>query len=651
MDTFSTYSPVISVSLSLALGLPLLSALVSLIFAYSEKTVKVVAPLCLATSACAALIIFAQCWNSPPVLVNWKWFSLASFSFNAGLLINNLTVLMLVVVNVISFLVHLYSVKYMAGDTALPRYFAMLGFFTFSMLGIVAANNLLLAFVFWELVGFSSYMLIGHWNHKSEAAKAAKKAFIVNRIGDAGFLVGLMILWTIAGTLDFAILPSIHLSDGWQTAAALCIFCGVAGKSAQMPLFTWLPDAMEGPTPVSALIHAATMVAAGVFLLVRIDFMFTPPAADVIALVGILTSLLAAFAALAQTDIKKVLAYSTISQLGLMICAVGAGSSAAAMLHLFTHAFFKACLFLAAGSVIHALHHAQRYSDITFDAQDMRNMGGLRRKMPGTFLLMLVSALALAGIPFSSGFVSKDAILSALLVYSGDAMNWRWFVFAGAFVVSFVTVLYTFRMIAAIFMGEEKATINLPVHEPSWLMRLPMVVLAGCSGFFIVSLNPFDFSGWLYQAMQKETPAGSHQLGLVMFSAAWVLAAAGVAWWSHTKIVFTSTWLLQAFKLDLAYQIVFVKPALVLANATSLTDKRWIDGVIHALAYIQVTLAYLSGWFDRYVIDGLVNGVAKASTVLGSFTRSFQGGNIQRYILWSVLSVILFLIWVLLIKQ
>jgi NADH-quinone oxidoreductase subunit L len=265
----------------------------------------------------------------------------------------------------------------LAGDPAFRQYFAMLGFFTFSMLGVVVADNLLFVFIFWELVGFSSYMLIGHWKEKPEAADAAKRAFLFNRVGDIGFLIGLMILWTHAGSFNITDLASFSGENTWMTAASLCIFCGAIGKSAQFPLFSWLPDAMEGPTPVSALIHAATMVAAGIFLLARIDFLFTPAALNVVVITGTLTALAGALSALVQHDIKKILAYSTISQLGLMVVALGAGAPEAAMLHLFTHAFFKACLFLAAGAVIHSLHQAQHKSHLSLDVQDIRNLGGL----------------------------------------------------------------------------------------------------------------------------------------------------------------------------------------------------------------------------------------------------------------------------------
>lgn len=645
MQPLNSFSSITQLSLWLALLLPLASSILCFVFARSEKIVKIIAPLSMGVGALASLVVFGEAWNGTQVSVNIEWFSVGKLSFVVGLFINNLSVLMLMVVNVISFLVHLYSIGYMADDTALPRYFGMLGFFTFSMLGIVVADNLLMVFVFWELVGFSSYMLIGHWNHKPEAAKAAKKAFIVNRIGDAGFLIGLMILWTVGGTLEFSALASVEWSNGWQTVTALCIFCGVAGKSAQLPLFTWLPDAMEGPTPVSALIHAATMVAAGVFLLARVDFLFSPTALDVVAVVGVLTSLIAALAALGQNDIKKVLAYSTISQLGLMICAVGAGSSAAAMLHLFTHAFFKACLFLSAGAIIHALHEAQHHSHAHFDVQDMRNMGGLRKKLPFTFIVFLISGCALAGIPLFAGFISKDAILSALAAYKGDALNWRWLIFAAAFLVSFITVLYTFRMLVTVFFGEEKTTRDLTVKEPGWNMRLPMGLLALCSVFVIVSFNPIDYSGWLYSTLN--THVTSHSMVLAVISIAWVLLAIVTAWFLQKKNIFTSVWLRDAFKIDRGYQMLITKPVVLVTEGTSQVDKRWIDGAIHGLVYVQVTLAYLAGWFDRVMIDGTVNGVAKLSMLVGSFTRSFQGGNAQRYILWSMLSVIIFLIWIL----
>lgn len=645
MDTPTLYTTTFfEVSLAIALLLPLLSFIVA--GSISQKyawTASFVSALLLLISTVSAGYLFVSIWNNPPFLLQWKWFSVNNASFSIGLLIDNIAVLMMLVVLVISFLVHLYSAGYMAGDSGITRYFAMLGFFTFAMLGIVVSDNLLLIFVFWELVGFSSYMLIGHWQEKPEASHAAKKAFIFNRIGDAGFLIGLMLLWTYTGTFDITLLASADAFT-WQTAASLCIFCGVIGKSAQFPLLSWLPDAMEGPTPVSALIHAATMVAAGVFLLARIDFLFTPDALTVITIVGIITALMAALSALAQSDIKKVLAYSTISQLGLMVTAIGAGSSAAAMLHLFTHAFFKACLFLSAGAVIHALHQAQQQAHSHFDVQDINNLGGLRKKMPVTFIAFIISGGALGGLPFFSGFISKDAILTSLFLRAQDGPPWNWIVLTGAFAVSFITVIYTFRLIATVFLGEEKYTQSMTITEPPIVMRIPVILLATGSVWLMVSVNPFGFQGWLFKALNH---TDHFYVGFMSWlSAAWVILALATAWvFFQRKISLRSSFLKNGFALDSLYHHVFAKTTSRLTTLVDTLDRKWIDGFIHASAYIQVTVAHATGLFDRLIVDGSVNGAAFVARGIGSLTRSFQGGKIQLYIVWSILTIIIFLIW------
>ncbi|HEY9045714.1 MAG TPA: NADH-quinone oxidoreductase subunit L [Ohtaekwangia sp.] len=646
MAETTLYTSFFETCLLLAVALPLLSFFTASVI--SERyswAVTFTAPLLLLVSAICSIYIFLTVWNHTPYTTQWTWFSIAGTTISAGVYVNNIAAVMLFVVTLISFLVHLYSTGYMAGDEGITRYFGMLGLFTFAMLGIVLANNLLLVFVFWELVGFSSYMLIGHWKDKPEAAAAAKKAFIFNRIGDAGFLVGLMLLWTNTGTFELVQLATKTELFSWQTTASLCLFCGVMGKSAQFPLLTWLPDAMEGPTPVSALIHAATMVAAGVFLLARIDFLFTPTASDVIAGIGIITALIAALSAIVQADIKKILAYSTISQLGLMVAAIGAGSTAAAMLHLFTHAFFKACLFLCAGNIIHVLHQAQQQTHAHFNVQDIRNLGGLRKKLPFTYIAFIVSGSALAGIPFFSGFVSKDAILTTMSVWKGADFSWRWIVFIGAFVVSFITVIYTFRMIWAIFMGEERETVALPVIEPPVFMRAPVAILAACSIWLVVSFNPLAYQGWLFNGLH---PGKYFHIGIIsIVSALWVLLAVAVSWFVFRQRSLNSSLLLHAFYLDSIYSYIIGKPSLKLAAFAEYVDRKWIDGFIHASAYAQVTTAHFIGWFDRAVVDGAVNGIAGLSRSIGNFTRSFQGGKIQLYVLWAALAIIIFLIWTL----
>lgn len=640
----SPYSQFFEVSLAVCLLLPLISFILS--FMISEQyswIVSFTAPFLLLISAVTAGYVFLTVWNAAPYAAQWSWFDTGGGTLTAELYLDNLSVLMLFVVTLISFLVHLYSAGYMAGDQGIRKYFGMLGFFTFAMLGIAVSGNLLLIFFFWELVGFSSYMLIGHWSEKPSAAAAAKKAFIFNRIGDAGFLIGLMILWANTSTFSIVHLRALGEPASWQTAASLCIFCGVAGKSAQFPLLTWLPDAMEGPTPVSALIHAATMVAAGIFLLVRMDFLFPPAALNVIACIGALTALMAAAAALAQHDLKKILAYSTISQLGLMATAFGAGAPEAAMLHLFTHAFFKACLFLSAGAIIHTLHQAQQQAHVHFDAQDIRNLGGLRKKMPFTFAAFVISGSALAGIPFFSGFLSKEAILTAVMHWKGDH-TWRYLIVIATVVVSFITVLYTFRLIWKIFMGEEDVTKTLAVTRPPMVMRAPMALLMAASAWMIISWNPFHYTGWLYGSLPHTSIHTSDSL--TIFSIAWVMFALVVAYWLRNRM-WQSNVLLNIFYLDTVYAFVVARTTVQLAWVTDHIDRRWIDGFLHASAYAQVTIASLAGWFDHAIVDGMVNGLAKLAQGVGSFIRTFQDGKIQLYILWASLAIIIFLIWTL----
>lgn len=595
---------------------------------------------CMLLSCAAAAFAVLTLWNTGTFLIQGEWFALGTLRFGADLAVSNESLLMLGVVSFISLLVHVYSVAYMAGDADWKKYFAMLGFFTFSMQGIVLSDNLLFLFIFWELVGFSSYMLIGHWTAKPEAGRAATKAFVMNRIGDAGFLVGLMIIWTTHETFSLAGILTSAGESTWQTAAGLCIFCGVIGKSAQFPLFTWLPDAMEGPTPVSALIHAATMVAAGVYLLIRVFPVFTESALLVIAIVGMITTLMGALAALSQHDIKKILAYSTMSQLGLMVVALGAGVVGGALLHLVAHAFFKACLFLSAGMIIHSLHRAQP-SDLHFDVQDIRNMGGLRTKMPTTFFAFLFSGASLAGVPFFSGFLSKEAIITTIFMHT-HLMSWLMLVVI--LTVSFITVVYTFRMIWLIFMGEARAVKSLDVSEPGWLMRGPVILLSLFSLWLLVSWNPFDFRGWIF--VPQETSL--HSLWITLFSVVWVASALVLSWrLFQSGRQSTNDTLRNAFYIDRAYTSVIGRAVPAMALAVTSIEKRWIDGAIHAAAYGQVILAHVVSWVDRVLVDGTVNATARLTGFGGKITRSFQGGNIQLYIFWALIAIIIFIIWTL----
>ena len=428
-----------------------------------------------------------------------------------GVMIDNLTAVMLVVVTLVSMLVHYFSIGYMEGDVRYSRYFAYLGLFSFSMLGIVLTHNLLSMYIFWELVGICSYLLIGHWYEKKSASDAASKAFIVNRIGDAGMFVGIMILFIHFSTFTFdSIFQSISAGDlpfdssAWLTASGILIFCGAVGKSAQFPLHVWLPDAMEGPTPISALIHAATMVAAGVYLVARIFPILTADALLVIAYVGAITALLAATIAVTQYDLKKVLAYSTISQLGYMIMGLGVGAYTAGFMHLVTHASFKAGLFLGAGSVIYAMHNVlHKRDDHHTDAQDIRNMGGLKAKMPVTYWTFLVYTLAISGVPLTSGFLSKDEILAGTLAFG--TTNGHYLLPLFGFVAAGLTAYYMFRLLILTFHGTHADPSRLEgIEESPKVMTLPLTVLAALSLFLFYSFNPFGASsGWFFAAIER----------------------------------------------------------------------------------------------------------------------------------------------------
>jgi len=411
--------------------------------------------------------------------------------FNAGILIDNVTAVMLLVVTIVSTLVHLFSIGYMHGDPRYSRYFAYLSIFSFSMLGLVLAESFLFIYIFWELVGLSSYLLIGFWFEKKSASDAGKKAFIVNRVGDFGFLIGILIIYATCGVMGydqvFLAIGEGKLSGTLLTLAGIGVFCGAIGKSAQFPLHVWLPDAMEGPTPVSALIHAATMVAAGVYLVGRVYPMFTPDAFLFIAYFGLITLFLTATIALAQNDIKKVLAYSTCSQLGYMIMGLGVGGYTAGLAHLTTHAAFKACLFLGSGSVIHAVH-----------SQDIQEMGGLRKKMPITFATFVIATLAISGVPGFSGFYSKDMILGAALEFGMKSANpLHMIFFIGALFTAGLTAFYMFRLVILTFFGAPKDHHKFDhAHESPPSMWVPLVILAGLS-------FSFWYSGWFGTLVQK----------------------------------------------------------------------------------------------------------------------------------------------------
>jgi NADH-quinone oxidoreductase subunit L len=562
-----------------------------------------------------------------------EWVVVEPLEINIGITLDGLTAIMLVVVTSVSLLVQLYSQEYMRGDVGYSRYYAFMSLFTASMLGLVLASSVLQMFVFWELVGLCSYLLIGFWFYKDSARKAATKAFLVTRIGDLGFLIAILLIWSETGTLDIG---DIHekaaaglIGSTVLTWFALGIFAGAAGKSAQFPLHVWLPDAMEGPTPVSALIHAATMVAAGVYLVARFFPVFaeSEDALVTVAAIGATTTIISALLGIVATDIKRVMAYSTISQLGYMMMGLGVGGLVAAIFHLFTHAFFKALLFLGAGSVNHATG--------TFD---MRKMGGLRNCMPVTFWTVTIASMALVGLPPLAGFWSKDEIL-------GDAWEDRQWVFWLALTGVFLTALYVGRMLFMTFFGEYRG--GEPVehggasqaadgeehaptahhgpsepHESPPLMLIPLValaVMAVLAGFVNTDHGMETMlTGWLPEETEHLVTESKFELWIAVVSTVAGLAGLFVAWAIYSARLVSSERIRSALRpipqvlenkyyLDYLYEEIFVK-----------------EGLLRSIAF-------LVDLWDRYVIDGIVNGIARAARWTSDQARQTQAGQAQLY--------------------
>ncbi len=593
-----------------------------------------------------------------------------------GFGIDNLAAVMLVVVTLISTLVHFFSIGYMHDDVRYARYFGFLGLFSFSMLLIVLANNLFLLYVGWELVGISSYLLIGHWYEKKSASNAAIKAFITNRIGDVGFFIGMAILFTTFKTFNlqeiFAGIASGTLPYGsqpWLTAAGVLIFCGAVGKSAQFPLHVWLPDAMEGPTPVSALIHAATMVAAGVYLVARTFPLMTGDALMVIAYIGAITAFISATIAIAQNDIKKVLAYSTISQLGYMIMGLGVGAYTAGFFHLVTHAMFKAGLFLGSGSVIHAMHNALHHQqDHTTDAQDIRNMGGLRKYLPVTFWTFVIYTLAISGVPFTSGFLSKDAILAGTLAYG--SLTGHILIPIVGFLVAGLTAFYMFRLVILTFLGDHVDPQRTPhLHESPRVMTVPLMILAALSFFAFFSFNPANGdNGWLARAIERPltvvpaalaAPANeifekAHQdahgtaivLSLLVAGIGILVAYATYSWKKISADAVASRlaplhrFLMNKWGFDDLYNNVIVEGLLAFTRGLRWFDNTIVDGAVNGAGWLTTMTSFVSGKFDAIVVDGLVNLTAYLGGFFGLVLRKLQTGRVQTYVFFVVFSVL-----------
>jgi len=568
----------------------------------------------------------------------WRWIPAGTFNVDVGFFVDQLTACLLIVVTTIGLLVHLYSVGYMAHDPGRWRFFAYLNLFMFSMLLLVLADNFLTVFAAWELVGLCSYLLIGFWYPKRSAALAAKKAFIVNRVGDVGFALGIMFIWVATGTLNMrdAFDRIAGLDHGTILAIALLVFCGAVGKSAQFPLHVWLPDAMEGPTPVSALIHAATMVNAGVYLVARANPIFShaPEAMVVVAGIGIFTAILAASIAFTQTDIKRVLAYSTLSQLGYMFAALGVGAYVAAIFHLMAHGFFKGLLFLGSGSVIHAVH----------EEQDMSRMGALWRKIPITHATMLIGTIAIAGIPPFAGFFSKDEIL-------GEAfkLNFGW-VWAIGVVVAGMTAFYMWRLMGKTFYGESHVdpAVAPKIHESTWTMTLPLVLLAIPSMLLGLWLGlPFGdslLSRWLHPVFAgAEDTLGRTTEPFALFGIDGALILASVAVASLGLVA--GMWLFGFFRRSGRRQTVETITASSGASRflyRASLNKWWFDDLNHLLfIVIGGRVANALWWFDRNVVDGTVNAVGRITVDAGGGLRRIQTGHVQNYALGIAIGLII----------
>ncbi|MDP6849372.1 MAG: NADH-quinone oxidoreductase subunit L [Planctomycetota bacterium] len=603
-------------------------------------------------------------------LPTWKFFfsdpnlTLGLAGFEAGMLYDNLSAALLAMVALVSFLVHLFSIGYMKGDSRYNIFFSNLSLFTFAMLALVLSDNLVFFFIFWEIMGLCSYLLIGHLAldkkaPRMEAAWASLKAFMTTRIGDICLFIGMMMMWKAFGTLSFHELyaaidshVAVHGWESWLTVAGIMMFLGAVGKSAQFPLHVWLPDAMEGPTPVSAMIHAATMVAAGVYLTGRIFLMMSPEAQLIVACLGGFTAIFAATIGITQFDIKKVLAYSTISQLGYMICAIGAGGVAAGLFHMLTHAFFKACLFLGSGSVIHGCHHEQ----------DMRKMGGLRSKMPITWLTMLVSTLAISGVPFFAGFYSKDAIIAKTLERSMVEGSLIWSLpFYMLIVAAGITAFYMFRLMFMTFHGKPRGHGAEEAHESPWTMTVPLVVLGllavvggkfwildpvhGVSGgehpwFLHLVENPVAFGAAAIHVTETQAHHAHHSAMVISLSVAgfgiflaclfylWrVLNPAKVA----TALGGVYRLVLDKYRFDELYQATVIRGTTIFSAFLAWFDRTFVDGVVNGMGATMKGLSNLSAAHDRVVVDGFVELVAEVTSSAGQLMRRFQTGRIQQY--------------------
>ncbi len=615
-------------------ALPLFSWLIITFFnrRLGERAHWVGVPAILA-SLVLAIISFSQAAAGYNYHFSAPWLKIGRFTIEMGYQVDNLTAVMLIVVTVVSSMVQIFSIGYMHGDRRYARYYGTLSLFTFAMLALVLADNFLLLLISWEIMGLCSYLLIGHWFEEEWPRMASIKAFLTTRVGDVAMMAGIWFLFARTGTFSFEKIAEMvehgELAPLAVTIGALAVFGGAVGKSAQFPLHVWLPDAMAGPTPVSALIHAATMVAAGVYLVSRAYgiFAFSPTALTVVAVIGGITALMAATIGTVMTDLKKVMAYSTISQLGYMMLALGVGGYTAGVFHLTTHAFFKALLFLTAGSVSHAVH--------TFE---MHSMGGLARKMPITYATFLIGAASLAGIPPFSGFWSKDEILL-------DAFHANKVLFWMGVLTAMVTAYYVTRATYLVFLGQPRDHHKYHhAHESSAVMTVPLIILAVLAAVAGLPGSPL-MGKWFGHFITFGHGHEAEPVPMVMFLAIGASVIGVVAGWavygariiSREKVIHSLrplyTLLKNKYYFDEIYHAAFVWTGHRLAELVAWFDLRVIDWIVNALGYGTVRLSQATGEFDLLVVDGLVNGVAGTVVATGRQARRLQTGYVQGYVL------------------
>lgn len=623
-----------------AAALPLLSFLIQVfITGPTRRRGDWVGIIAVAASLVISIGVLRETAGGVKAHFSFPWATFGDQTFRFGYQVDALTGVMLVVVTLVSLMVHVFSLGYMEGDVRYGRYYTVLSLFTFSMLGLVLADNFLQLFVFWELVGLCSFLLIGHWYEEKANSNAAMKAFLTTRVGDIGMAIGIFLLYSVTRTLQFkevwqAVSAGL-LNPGTLTAVSLLLFAGAVGKSAQFPLHVWLPDAMAGPTPVSALIHAATMVAAGVYLVARSFPLFSasPTAMYWVAVVGGFTAFFAATIALVQDDIKKVLAYSTISQLGYMFLGLGSGSLVAGSFHLMTQAFFKSLLFLASGSVIHALH-----------TQNLHEMGGLYRRMRWTAWTWIIGSLAMAGVPPLSGFWSKDEVLLAAYHSGRPLLFWL------GLITALLTAFYITRATWLAFFGKPRNGEKFHhAHEGGWRLQLPLgvlAVMAAISGFVGSSWFGYPFIRWMETTLPEGLhlaelePSGMVQL-LALAAAAigillgWLVYGAGVV--SRPAVIRTAgpvyTLLKRKYYLDELYGWLFVRTTVALSWLAAAFDRYVVDGIVNLIAWLSAQLSFATGDFDRSVIDGAVNGVGAGFSAGSRLLRQAQTGYVGAYLL------------------